>query len=438
MNTIILSGGSGVRLWPLSNDVRSKQFLKLLEDSKGNPCSMLQRTLKMLEYVDEHPQTVIATGAQQIDIISSQLKKENHVDLVVEPTRRNTFPAIGLAVSYLVSRKGVPLDDPIVVLPVDQYADVEYYQTMKKLADAVKNNIADLVLIGVQPLFATNQYGYILPSDQGNNGCLYVEAFVEKPPIEKAEKLIQQGAFWNGGVFAFKARFIAELLLQYLNTYDYDIVLDRYLDLPKTSFDYAVAEVVKSRAVVPYNGTWKDLGSWATLTEEMNRNSVGKGYLHNCINTHLINELSMPIHAVDIDNSVIVATYDGILVSSKSSSPRLKDFISDMPVSSNCVEASWGSYIVLNDCSGELYPHIIKKMQVFEESKTPFFVNENSTTIITIVSGHGVFITSDNRLSFEPKDTFTVKPKQAYSIVAESNLIVMKTIIYENKKEVTK
>ena len=200
MNVILLSGGSGKRLWPLSNDVRSKQFLKIFRKADGTKESMAQRMYRMIREVDPEVTVTIATSENQIPQIRAQLG--DSVGISVEPTRRDTFPAIALAAAYLASQ-GVGRDEPVVVCPVDPYVETGYYQCLKELSDeAGRPGAANLTLMGIEPTYPSEKYGYIIPTSKEH--LAPVSEFKEKPDEATAKKYIASGALWNGGVFAFK------------------------------------------------------------------------------------------------------------------------------------------------------------------------------------------------------------------------------------------
>ena len=200
MNLILLSGGSGKRLWPLSNDIRSKQFIKIFRGKDGEYESMVQRMLRQIRAVDKNVTVTIATSKSQVSAIHNQLG--NQVSVCVEPCRRDTFPAIALACAYLRDVKHVAEDEAIVVCPVDPYVDEDYFETLIKLSKLAMSGGANLSLMGIEPTYPSEKYGYIMPMDAGM--ISKVSAFKEKPDTKKAEEYISQGALWNGGVFAFK------------------------------------------------------------------------------------------------------------------------------------------------------------------------------------------------------------------------------------------
>ena len=151
MNIILLSGGSGKRLWPLSNDVRSKQFLKIFKLEDGHHESMVQRMYRMIREVDSNAVIPIATSDSQVPSIVNQLG--DNVKISIEPCRRDTFPAIVLAVAYLHDEEGVSENEAIVVCPVDPYVEKPYFETIAKLQKQAESDDANLYLIGIEPTY---------------------------------------------------------------------------------------------------------------------------------------------------------------------------------------------------------------------------------------------------------------------------------------------
>ncbi|NCC65235.1 MAG: mannose-1-phosphate guanylyltransferase, partial [Spirochaetia bacterium] len=175
MHIILLSGGSGKRVWPLSNDVRSKQFLSLIDDQKGGHESMLKRVYRQIRKVLKDVPILIASGEAQYEQILGEV--ESSVEVVLEPARRDTFPAIALSCSYLSYEKQVPDDEVVLVLPVDVFADLSYFEVLSRMADVAKQDIARLVLMGIKPSYPASSYGYIQPSEQFSEYAL-VKGFV--------------------------------------------------------------------------------------------------------------------------------------------------------------------------------------------------------------------------------------------------------------------
>lgn len=239
MQLILLSGGSGKRLWPLSNDSFSKQFLRLLPTPDGGRESMLQRVVRQVQDSPLEAEVTIATGAGQRDAILSQLS--GMVGVVNEPERRDTFPAIALSCLYLEKEKGCGRDEVVVVMPSDPYTDAGYFETIDKMVHAVKEGVADLVLMGIEPTYPSCKYGYIVPMDKSES-VRRVKRFTEKPDEQTARSLMDEGALWNGGVFAFRLGYLLDIVKRYMHTDSFEEARQRYAELPKISFDYEVVE----------------------------------------------------------------------------------------------------------------------------------------------------------------------------------------------------
>ena len=256
MNIVLLSGGSGKRLWPLSNDVRSKQFIKIFKAENGEYESMVQRMYRQIRTLDKEAKITVATSKTQVSAIHNQLGKK--VGISVEPCRRDTFPAIALAMAYLADVQKVSLKEPVVVCPVDPYVEQDYFEALKLLSEQAAKGEANLVLMGIEPTYPSEKYGYILPKDKE---CISdVSCFKEKPDMQAAKQYIAQGALWNGGVFAFKLEYLLEKAHELIDFTDYQDLFSKYETLEKISFDYAVAEKEPFIQVMRFGGQWKDLG----------------------------------------------------------------------------------------------------------------------------------------------------------------------------------
>ena len=422
MKLVLLSGGSGKRLWPLSNDARSKQFLKVLEDGNDQLKSMVQRVWKQLNRVNLADSTIITTSKTQVDIIQNQLGKS--ANLVIEPNRRDTFPAIALAASYLYSEKHTPLDEPIAVLPVDPYVKDDFFEKIKELENVLNETEADIALIGVAPTYPSSKYGYIIPTTNSTTEYSYVQRFTEKPTEIEAESLIQQNAFWNCGVFAFKLGFVISLLEQRGFPTNYNELLEHYDELPKISFDYEVVEKADNIVVLPYDGYWKDLGTWRTLTEEMQMPLIGKGIItEDCEDTHLINELDIPITVLGVSNVIVAASPDGILVADKEKSPRIKDIIGQYQNRPMYEERRWGWYKVLDHLkTDDNYEVLTKRIGVNAGENLSYQFHYHRSEVWTIIKGEGVFIQNDKLRVVRPGDVLEIPVGDRHGLKAVTDL----------------
>lgn len=425
IHLILLSGGSGKRLWPLSNESRSKQFLKVLRDEKGNHVSMIQRVFGQIAQVPAEIDVTIATGGGQETSIRSQLGMTGY-NLVLEPERRDTAPAIMLACAYLDVDRNADHGDTVVVMPIDTYADQAYYNSILDLDEIVQNDDADLVLLGVEPTYPSEKYGYIVPGSLSGNARKVAE-FKEKPNVDQAATLIARGALWNCGVFAFKLGFLRALSKPYLNLATYEEHLEGYSQLPKNSFDYEVVEHASSVAVVPYSGMWKDLGTWNTLTEEMSESVSGRAIVSDAVNVHVVNETGLPMVVSGISDAVVVATHDGILACSKVTSTGIKDLVEAVSESRPMYEKRrWGEYRVLD--SG-IYPDgakaLTKELVIKAGCQLSYQRHSSRAEYWTIVSGSGQVVLDGLVQDVRAGSSIKVPPTQLHAARAFDNLHII-------------
>ena len=351
MNIILLSGGSGKRLWPLSNDIRSKQFIKIFKTENGQYESMVQRVYRQIMKTDPNATVTIATSRTQVSSIHNQLGEKAGIS--VEPCRRDTFPAIALATAYLHDVQGVPKEETVVVCPVDPYVEEDYFAAIKQLGERASRTDANLVLMGIEPTYPSEKYGYIIP--ESSSQVSRVSTFKEKPDMETAGDYIRQGALWNGGVFAYRLRYVLDKARELMGSADYEDLFNRYDTLDKISFDYAVVEKEPRIEVMRFAGQWKDLGTWNTLTESMEDTSIGKAMMdETCANVHVSNELDVPVLAMGLQDVVISASPEGILVSDKARSSYIKPFVDKIHQHIMFADKSWGSFRVLDVEEGSM------------------------------------------------------------------------------------
>ncbi|RLQ94817.1 sugar phosphate nucleotidyltransferase [Falsibacillus albus] len=421
MNLILLSGGSGKRLWPLSNDSRSKQFLKVLEND-GFLESMVQRVWRQLEKLHLNKSTIIATSKSQLDMIHSQLG--NDIPLIIEPERRDTFPAIALAATYLYSVKGSSLNEVVGVLPVDPYVDISFFERIKDLEGALNTSDADLALMGVNPTFPSEKYGYIVPIQNNNNDYIQVSHFKEKPSETEARGLMKENALWNCGVFAFKLEYIISLLEAKGLPIQYEELAMQYQNLEKISFDYAVVEKAEKIVALPYSGSWKDLGTWNTLTEEMGTNQIGKGTISDdSTNTHLVNELDIPVTVLGIKDAVVAVSPDGILVTDKVASPRIKEVLKGFEQRPMYEERRWGWYRVLDHTKFEEGNEVLTKRIGVEAGKNLSYQKHYARSEVwTIIKGEGELALNDEIRVVKPGDVLIIPVEAKHGIKATTDL----------------
>lgn len=425
MRLVLLSGGSGKRLWPLSNDSRSKQFLKVLDNQSGVKVSMVQRVWSQLKESGLGGTSIIATSHAQVDMLKSQLGMD--APIVIEPERRDTFPAIALACSFLHSVQKCNLDEVIAILPVDPYVGNAFFNRIKDLENALLESDAELALIGVKPTFPSEKYGYIVPGNVEENERLMVDHFKEKPNLNEAVELIGKNALWNCGVFAFKLGFILEELKKRELPTEYEKLLPIYSLLPKNSFDYEVVEKTKKIIALPYDGYWKDLGTWNTLTDEMAVKITGKGVMSSELkNSHIVNELDIPIALLGLDDVVVAASPDGILVTHKDSSSKVKEYVDRLGGRPMYEERRWGWYRVLEYTK---YPEgnevLIKRLGITANHNLSYQVHYKRSEVWTIVKGEGVFVHNDQLRHVRTGDVLHIPLGDKHAIRATTDMEVI-------------
>ena len=426
MRIILLSGGSGKRLWPLSNDARSKQFLKLLEAPDGTRESMLQRIVRQIKESGLNAPITVATSVSQKDAITTQLG--NAVDVVTEPERRNTFPAIALATTHLLKDKQCGRDEVVVVMPIDPYTDESYFAVIAQMAAAAERGVADVMLMGIRPKRPSATFGYIIPDMAHADADVYpVVRFVEKPEIQYAEKLIREGALWNGGVFAFKLGFLDDYIARYVKADTFDEMRLRYLELPKISFDFEVVEKTSSVGVVPFNGNWKDLGTWNSLTEEMPDRTIGNAVMgEGSDGTHVVNELEMPIVCLGMKNAIVAASPDGILVGDKDSCTRLKSYATRFAKRPMYEERRWGTYKVMGyNVLPDGYRALTKLLCIKAGCNISYQYHNRREEVWTFIDGRGQLALDGRVVEVGRGDVIHIKVGQKHAVRAVTDLQII-------------
>ncbi len=414
MNIILLSGGSGKRLWPLSNDIRSKQFIKIFKTDHGYE-SMVQRVYRQIMEVDKGASVTIATSKTQVSSIHNQLG--DAVGVCVEPCRRDTFPAIALASAYLHDVKGVSLEEPVVVCPVDPYVDNDYFEALKKLSNLAAKGTANLSLMGIEPTYPSEKYGYIIP--EAADAVSKVKTFKEKPDAKTAAEYIAQGALWNGGVFAYKLQYVLDRANQLIDFVDYQDLYAKYESLNKISFDYAVVEKETEIQVMRFSGQWKDMGTWNTLTEAMEDPSIGKAILNDtCKNVHVLNELDVPVLCMGLHDVVVSASPEGILVSDKEQSSYIKPYVDAIDQQIMFAEKSWGSFRVL-DVEDE---SMTIKVTLTPGHSMNYHSHSRRDEVWTVISGKGRTIVDGMEQPVQAGDVVTMQAGCRHTVIADTEL----------------
>lgn len=418
MHIVLLSGGSGKRLWPLSNENRSKQFLKLLTDDCGNRESMVQRVVRQIKGSTLSNNLIIVTSANQREVLESQLGKE--VEIITEPERRNTFPAIALASSYLKRVKALSDEEIVVVMPCDQYVDMQYFETIAKMVESAKKNEGEMILMGICPTKPSEKFGYILPKRENSR---LVGAFIEKPNSDRAKRLIEDGAYWNGGVFAFKLGFAIKILEQYLKSSTHDEFIANFSELPKNSFDYEILERADSLVVEKFNGLWADLGTWDAFVKEIKKEQIGNVILNNCENTVAINELNIPLVCNNIRDLIIAVSPDGLLVTDREKCDNVKDALINVINRPMYEEKRWGEYRVVDSTTlPDGFSVVTKLMTLTAGCSTSFHRHHNRSESWTFISGEGELNLDGSIRKISRGDVVLIPQNKAHALRAISLL----------------
>lgn len=415
MNIVLLSGGSGKRLWPLSNDIRSKQFIRIFKTENDEYESMLQRVYHQIKTIDSDATVTIATSNTQVAAIHNQLGED--VGISVEPCRRDTFPAIALATAYLKDVKGISEEESVVVCPVDPYVEPDYFQALKELGNLAETGDANLVLMGIEPTYPSEKYGYIIP--EGKEKVSKVSTFKEKPDMETAKDYISQGALWNGGVFAYKLKYVLDKAHELIDFTDYQDLFAKYETLTKISFDYAVVEKEDRIQVMRFGGAWKDLGTWNTLTEAMQEETLGDSTKNDtCENVHIINELDVPVICMGLKDVVVAASPEGILVSDKEQSSYIKPYVDKLDQRVMFGDKSWGSFCII-DVEEE---SLTIKVTLNPGHRMNYHSHERRDEVWTIISGYGRTIVDGMEQPVSAGDVITMQAGCRHTILADTEL----------------
>jgi len=339
---VILSGGSGTRLWPLSRKMHPKQLLPLL-----NKTTLLQDTVNRFKNAAEITHAMVICNESYRFMVAEQVRQSEikNVDIILEPVGRNTAPAIALAAFNAMVNEQDPV---LLVLPSDHdIKDIAGFLAAVKIGQQ-QSESGNLVTFGIVPNKPETGYGYINAGDSIGNNCYSVAGFVEKPNMETAAKYIEQGGYyWNSGMFMFKAstylsaleRLVPEMYEACRNAYnkgkkDMDFLrIDEteFEKCPSDSIDYAVMEKVDNAVVIPVDIGWSDVGSWAALhdigdVDSMNNTIIGDVEFEASNNCYIRAESRLVV-ALGVDDLIIVDTADALLVAHREKVQDIKNIV---------------------------------------------------------------------------------------------------------------
>ena len=417
MYYVLLSGGSGKRLWPLSNEARPKQYIRVVkkENNTMERCSMIQRVWEQLEDAQMAKRTIVTAGGEQQELILSQVTGAH---IAAEPARRDTFGAVLLSCAYLHDKMGAGRDDYAAIMPVDPYTESGYFTTVQSLEQAMKESGAQVGLMGVVPSFPATQYGYMLPMTEEGTHFL-IKGFVEKPAEGTARELIGQGALWNCGVFCVRIGDMLERAAAYGVGESYDSIYENYEKLPKISFDYEVLEKAEKLVGVKFQGYWKDLGTWDAMADQMSTDTIGNVIMdETCENTQVINELSMPVVVMGASDLVVAASKDGILVTDKSQAARVKEVTAAIDSRPMYEERRWGTLETLDDTRGGAVSTLTRKIHFYDGMTSSYHFHRERDEIWTVLSGTGELILEGNKIALTPGKAVCIRKNQRHAVKA--------------------
>jgi len=442
MKGIVLAGGSGTRLWPLSRKKYSKQFLKLVE---GTPLldSTYKRLLKFFS-----PQDIITiTNKDYYFYVKDSCAKfppQMSENIISEPISKNTAPAIALGTKFILDKLKANPDETVfvfssdhIIKPVDKF--VKYLRIAEEAAEKDY-----LVTFGIKPTSPETGYGYIKAGKKIGDFNL-VEQFTEKPDLQTAKEYLKTGKyFWNSGIFAFKiAIFLIELQTYQPEIYKnidngYDSAISNFSKMPSISIDYAVMEKSKKVAVVPMDIFWSDVGSWDSFYKISEKDSEGNVLIGDVKTLDTKNSLILSnkrlVTAVNIEDAMIIETDDAVLVSKMGNSQKVKRLLTELKKDSRkeAVEHSevfrpWGKYKILEE--GEHYK--IKKIVVKPGETLSLQMHYHRSEHWVVIKGSAQ-ITIGERTYFVHEGESTFVPKSTLHRLANYGEIPLEIIEVQN------
>ena len=397
MRIVLMAGGKGTRLWPLSTDSLPKQFIPIFDNNQ----SMLTSTYNKIKELN--CKIYVSTQREYADI--ALLQTNNSANIICEPFSHDTFAAFLNVAVYLKCEDNVDENEFVAIIPTDHDVDNNFYNILFKAEKLLQDSNKDFCLVGINPAYPSTQYGYIL--HEGS----YVKQFVEKPDETKAKKLISENAAWNSGILVFKLGAMIKIAKKYSNDKNYKDFLNNYDLLPKISFDYEILEKMSDLMIVLSNKSWKDLGNWNTLYEKIS--------MPDNFNTNIINTENKIIKNYGIEDSLIINSQNGIAMY-----PKLRNEI---------VRKDWGNYQLLKSYEFDNLVIEIKLLHV--ESKKSINCFENNHYIFCVItSGSGEIILNNQLKKLTIGSNYYINAKDKYTIKANKDLEIF-SIVQKHKTD---
>lgn len=415
MKIVILAGGGGSRLFPLSRSCYPKQFLHIAGEK-----SLLVQTIERFLELAEAKDIIIVTNKDYIYHVQAELKEAaaEEAHIITEPVGRNTAPAISLAMAY-IKMQGAADDETVFISPADHLIKpvAEFRKTVAGAEALAKDG--KIVTFGIVPDKPETGYGYIKTADKINGNAYVVEAFKEKPDEQTAAEYVKAGCYyWNSGMFMFSLQTMeAELKAHAPEIYaaykdGYKTMLTDFEKLPDISIDYAVAEKSAQMALVPLAGIyWNDIGSWDAIAETFSDNTgnmySGDIIAENCTNTMILGQERL-IAGLDLQNLMVVDTPDVLLVAQKGKSQDVKQLVNKLKkekrkeVDENrTMYRPWGSYTILAEGDG----YKVKRITINPGAKLSLQLHYHRSEHWTVISGTGKLTLDDKEVFFRENES---------------------------------
>ena len=389
MNIVLLSGGSGKRLWPVSTDSCPKQFLSFFGDNR----SLLEKTYQ--DVIKNFSNVFIATQDEHKNKVHTQINDD--IDLIVEPKRIGTFGAILNAAVFLKYEKKLSDDEFVSIIPTDHDVDETFYNVLLDAEKLLISKNENICLIGIKPRYPSTQFGYILKNKN------MVEKFFEKPDEEKAKKLIEKEALWNSGIVVFRLKHIIDLSKKYVDFETYDEFLRKYVTLPNNSFDKQYLEKENNICLIETDSNWNDLGTWEIMSKKISKPDQ--------YNTNIINFEDKEIKNKGIKDSIIVNAPNGLLLLNKHTD--------------KLYWKNWGYYKVLNYYKNKDREIKIKILSIERGNNISYQYHKFRNEEWFVISGNGIAILENQIFDINFGDKISILKNQLHSIRAKSNLCIL-------------